>query len=86
MQAAISSSAFQEAIEGVERLPLDDQMLLIEIIRQRLIQHRRSELVMQVAEAREAYRTGDVSRGSADDLLQELGGLEAFKRLHVQTF
>ena len=72
MQTAVNSSVFQKAIEGVERLPIDDQMLLVEIIRQRMIQHRRGELVTQVAEAREAYRTGNVRSGSADDLLHEL--------------
>ena len=56
MQTTFTSSIFQNAIEGVERLPVDDQLLLIEIIRQRMIQYRRSELVAQVAEARTAYR------------------------------
>ena len=72
MQTTFTSSIFQNAIEGVERLPVDDQLLLIEIIRQRMIQYRRSELVAQVAEARAAYQTGDVRRGSVDDLMQEL--------------
>lgn len=72
MQTTVTSSVFQNAIEGVERLPVDDQLLLIEIIRQRMIHHRRSELITQVAEARTAYRTGDVRRGSVDDLMQEL--------------
>jgi hypothetical protein len=66
------SSDFQKAIEVVEVLPVDDQLLLIEIVRQHLIQHRRSELVAQVAEARQAYRTGDVRRGTAAELLKEL--------------
>lgn len=69
MQTTVTSSVFQNAIEEVERLPVDDQLLLIEIIRQRMIQHRRSELITQVAEARIAYRTGDVRRGSVDDLM-----------------
>jgi len=70
MQTTVTSSNFQNAIEEVERLPVDDQLLLIEIIRQRMIQHRRGELITQVAEARAAYRTGDVRRGSVDDLMQ----------------
>lgn len=72
MDTRTKSSDFQRVIENVEALPLDDQMLLIEIIRQRLIQHRRSELISEVAEAREAYQTGNVRRGTVDDLLQEL--------------
>lgn len=65
-------SRFQEVIETVEALPPDDQTLLIEIIRQRLIQHRRSELATEIAEAREAYRRGEVRRGTVADLMEEL--------------
>ena len=32
LQAAIGSSVFQQTIESVERLPADDQLLLVEII------------------------------------------------------
>ena len=72
VQAAIGSSVFQEAIEGVESLPVDDQLLLVEIIKHRLIQHRRAELTTAIAEAREAYRTGNVRRGTPEDLLKEV--------------
>jgi hypothetical protein len=68
----IKSSDLQRVIEDVETLPVDDQMLLIEIIRQRLIQHRRSDLISDVAEARQAYQEGNVRRGTVDDLLKEL--------------
>jgi len=68
----IKSSDLQRVIEDVETLPVDDQMLLIEIIRQRLIQHRRSDLIADVAEARQAYQEGNVRRGTVDDLLKEL--------------
>ena len=50
------SSRFQQVIETVEALPPDDQLLLIEIIRQRLIQYRRAELAAEVAEARQSYQ------------------------------
>jgi predicted RNase H-like HicB family nuclease len=75
MQTAGTSSAFQQAIEGVERLSVDDQMLLIEIIRQRLIQHPHSELAAQVTEARESYRTGNVRRSTPEDVRQPLDDL-----------
>jgi len=66
------TSYFQDVIETVEKLPPDDQMLLVEIIRQRLIEKRRMELMTNVAEARQAYRSGDVKRGTVDDLMKEL--------------
>jgi len=63
---------FQEVIETVEALPPDDQVLLIEIIRQRLIQYRRAELAAEIAEARNAYQRGDVRRGTVADLMAEI--------------
>ncbi|MEW6447645.1 MAG: hypothetical protein AB1426_06110 [Bacillota bacterium] len=56
----------------VETLPPDDQKLLIEIIRQRLIQHRRAEIAAEVQEARHAYQRGEVRRGTVGDLMEEL--------------
>jgi hypothetical protein len=76
VQAAIGSSVFQKTIEDVESLPVDDQLLLVEIIKQRLIQHRRAELTTVIAEAREAYRIGNVRRGTPEDLLKELEELD----------
>jgi hypothetical protein len=73
MSQSISSSRFQEVIETIETLPPDDQIMLIEIIRQRLIAHRRAELASDIAEARAAYQSGDVRRGSVADLIEDLG-------------
>ena len=58
---------FQQVIETVETLPPDDQLLLIGIIQQRLIQHRRAELAAEVAEGHETYH-----RGTVDDLMKDL--------------
>lgn len=67
-----ASSRLQVIIETVETFPPDDQLLLIEIIRQRLIQYRRAELAADIAETREAYRRGDVRRGEVPDLMEDL--------------
>jgi len=72
MDVQAMSSRFQTVIETVETLPPDDQLMLIEIIRQRLIQFRRAELIAEVGEARQSYSHGDVRRGTVDDLLKEL--------------
>jgi hypothetical protein len=73
MSIPSTSSRLQEAIETVEELQPDDQLLLVEIIRRRLIQHQRAELVWEVAAAREAYQGNEVQRGSVEDLMKELG-------------
>ena len=66
------SSRFQQAIESVEQLSPDDQALLIEIIRRRLIEQRRDGMAEEIAEARVAYRHGKVQRGTVADLIKEL--------------
>jgi len=65
-------STLQKAIEIVENLPSDEQEILVEVIRRRILERRRAVLIAEVAEAREAYQRGEVQRGSVDDLLQEL--------------
>lgn len=72
MSETIASSRFQELIETIEALPVDDQESLIEIIRQRLIQRRRTELAAEVVEARNAYQRGEVRRGTVADLMEDL--------------
>jgi hypothetical protein len=72
MSEKVASSRFQEVIETVEALPPDDQTLLIEIVRRRLIELRRAELAADVKEARSAYERGDVRRGTVTELMEEL--------------
>jgi hypothetical protein len=67
-----ASSTFQVALETVEELTPEDQEMLVEIVRRRLIEQRRAELAQDIAAAREAYGRGDVRRGTVDDLMAEL--------------
>ena len=66
------TSTFQAALETVEDLMPGDQEILIEIVRRRLIERRRAESAEDVGATREAYRHGDVRRGTADDWVAEL--------------
>lgn len=64
--------SFQDLIEAVESLPLDDQSMLIDIINKRIIEKRRADLVVEVKEAREAFHRGEVKRGTVEDLMKDL--------------
>ena len=63
---------FQELIDAVESLPLEDRSLLVEIVNKRIIEKRRAELVSEVMASRDAFRQGNVKRGSVDDLMKDL--------------
>jgi len=72
MTEAAMKSSFQELIESVEALPLDDQQILMDIINRRIIEQRREELVADMEESLEDYRKGEVRIGTVDDLLSDL--------------
>ena len=65
-------SAFQQAIEAVESLTLQDQVALLELLQKRLAKQRRKELVQDVLAVREEYAQGQMQFGSVDDFLAEI--------------
>ena len=67
-----TESAFQKAIEAAERLSVEERLMLLEVLHQRLQQTKRQELVSEVAAVREEYHTGNVRFGSVGDFMAEL--------------
>ncbi len=68
-----TASRFQRVLEKVESLPVDDQTLLIEIFRRRVILPRRTLLAGYSAVARAASVIGLMPRGYVSDFMKELG-------------
>ena len=66
------TSSFQMALETVDRLALEEQEMLLEIVYRRFIEQRRADLTGEIAVARKAYRCGEVRRGTVEDLMAEL--------------
>ncbi|WP_293335680.1 hypothetical protein [Microcoleus sp. CAWBG58] len=72
MSKTTETSQFQQALEAVEILSLEDQAMLLDIIQNRLRQQRRNELLKEVAEVRQEYAEGNVKFGSVADFMAEL--------------
>ena len=76
MQAAnVSNKAptpFQRALETVEQLPESDQTALVEVIRARLIERRRTEIAIHAQETLQAFREGRAKYGTLEDLKDDL--------------
>ena len=72
MSGAVQTLSFQDLIEAVEAMPLEDQSIFVELINKRIIEKRRAELVAEVEEARRAFGSGNVKRGSFKDLMKDL--------------
>jgi hypothetical protein len=66
------TSALQVALETVDQLSLEEKVMFFEIAYRRFIEARRVQLAGEIAEGRESYRSGDVQRGTVDDLLADL--------------
>ncbi|BAY11856.1 hypothetical protein [Calothrix sp. NIES-2098] len=65
-------TTFQKALEAVEALDPEAQVMLVDIIQQRLKQQRLHNLLKQIAQAESDYAQGNVRRGSVADLMGEL--------------
>lgn len=72
MTETMSKPSFQELIETVESLPIEDREMLVEIINKRIVEQRREELVADMEASLEAYKRGEVCRGTVDDLMADL--------------
>jgi hypothetical protein len=65
-------SPFQRAIDVIETLPPEDQEILIDLIRRRLIERRRAEIARHAAETLQAVREGRAQVGTVEDLRRDL--------------
>jgi len=63
---------FQEALDIIESLPEHQQEDLINIIQRRRLERRRELLAESIKEARAEYARGEVTRGTVDNLMQEI--------------
>jgi len=72
MTEAMIRPSFQELIESVEALSIEDREMLVGIISKRIIEQRREDLVADLEETLEACRRGEVRTGTVDDLMKDL--------------
>jgi hypothetical protein len=59
---------FQEIVDSIESLSMEDQEQLFELIRKRRVEARRAEIVANAQEVFKAVEMGTAKRGSFEDL------------------
>lgn len=69
------TSAFQQAIESVEKLSLEDQEILLDLLQKRLHQAKRTKLFQEITEVRQEFAEGNVQYGSIEQFLGEVDRL-----------
>ena len=63
---------FAEVLDAVDELPLEEQAELIEVVRRRLIEHRRDELAEEVHEARRDFQAGRCLPATPAEILRDI--------------
>jgi len=67
-------SVFDEILDKVDEMPLEDQSIIIELIKNRQREKRREEILRNAQQTLEEYKKGLTSKGSVTELVQELEG------------
>ncbi len=63
---------FNQILEMIDRLSLDEQEDLINIVQHRQIERRREEIAANIAKAQQEYQQDRVFRGTVDEIVAEL--------------
>ncbi len=69
---AVQTLNFDQVLDAVESLPLADQTALLQILNNRLIDQRRSEIAENIQQGHKDYAAGNVVRGSVADVMAVL--------------
>ncbi|MGB3759683.1 MAG: hypothetical protein WBA07_25485 [Rivularia sp. (in: cyanobacteria)] len=65
-------SKFDRVLESIETLSLDEQEVLVQVVRRRIVEKRRDEIAENIALARVEYAKGEVFRGNVSEIMDEL--------------
>lgn len=63
---------FNEILEEADKLSLDEQEALLEILNHRIINRRRKELAREIEEAQREFQEGKTQAASPDELIDEI--------------
>ena len=63
---------FNDVLESVDKLSLDEQETLTEVIRRRLIERRRAELAKEIQNAQREFKEGSCQPATPSDILKEI--------------
>lgn len=63
---------FREILDASEQLPLEDQETLIQILKNRLLEQKRAELVKDVKEAQQEFAEGKCKPVTPEQIMEEI--------------
>ncbi|HSV15871.1 MAG TPA: hypothetical protein VLI90_16530 [Tepidisphaeraceae bacterium] len=63
---------FDEVLEAIEHLPVDEQADLLEVVRRRLAERGRRRVIDDIAEARDQFSSGAAKPASVEEIMREI--------------
>jgi hypothetical protein len=63
---------FGEVLEAIDKLPLEEQKTLMDIVRRRIAERSRKMLAIEVQEAHQEFVEGQCRPATADELMKEI--------------
>lgn len=66
------STTFDKVLDAIEHLPLDQQADLVDVVRRRLAQRGRQQIIVDAREARAEFAAGKTCATSINDLMREI--------------
>ena len=64
----------QEIIKSLENLPTEDREYLFNFLQKQRINQKRTEILTNAEELKQAFKNGTAKRGTVDDLIADLLG------------
>ena len=68
----MNSSTINDILNEINRLSEEDKDYLREIILKQLTEQKREKILLRIREAEVNYSSGNVNKGSAEDLLKDI--------------
>jgi hypothetical protein len=67
-----NTTAFVELLDAADKLSLDEQETLVEILQRRMVEHRREELAKEIQDAEQEYQAGRCRPATPEELMGEV--------------
>ena len=63
---------FADVLESVENLPAEEKEMLVDIVRNRMVEERRVQLRAEIDSSRHEYESGEGKTVTADEVMDEV--------------
>jgi hypothetical protein len=67
-----NTTALVELLDAADKLSLDEQETLVEVLQRRMVEHRREELAKEIQDAEQEYQASRCRPVTPDELMGEL--------------